>query len=408
MTADADFELVDSPEGFRFAAAALAQGRGPFAIDTERASAFRYDDRAFLVQINRQDAGTFLIAPEGHREAVADILGPVLNGEDWILHAASEDLASLALLNLRPGYLFDTELAARFAGFTRPNLGAMVEHVTGVELEKGHGREDWSTTPLPADWLEYAALDVVYLADLADALAQQLDADGMLGFAEQEFAHLIATRSVTPEPKTWRDLKGLSSVRSQAGLQVAKRLWEIRDAEALEADASPGTILPNRAIVGIAKALPSTLAELDAVREFHPRGRKEAHRWFGHVQDALDAERSTWPGMQGRPANTPPTRGNWERHHPESWESLLAARKLVAETARELGISPELLLSPAVLRQVVWEAARDTPRSSTTGPVASRGTGFAYQRLVGAGARPWQAEIVAPLLAQAQREMAAK
>lgn len=406
MGSDADFELVDSPEGFLEAAAALDQGRGPFAVDTERASAFRYDDRAFLVQINRQDAGTFLIAPEGHRGAVSDIFAPVLNGQDWILHAASEDLASLALLDLRPGRLFDTELAARLAGFTRPNLGAMVEHVTGVELEKGHGREDWSTTPLPADWLEYAALDVVYLADLADALAQQLDADGMLRFAEQEFAHLIATRSAAPEPKTWRDLKGLSTVRTQAGLQIAKQLWEIRDAEAVDTDTSPGTILPNRAIVGIAKAQPSTLAQLDAVREYHPRSRGEAHRWFGHVQDALDADRATWPEIQRRAADTPPTRGNWERHHPESWEFLLAARELVADTAGELGISPELLLSPGVLRQVVWEAAREAPAVRHTGRVAERGTGVAYDRLLGAGARPWQAEITAPLLTKAHRDLA--
>ena len=222
------YELVDTPEGYRRAADALAEGRGPFAVDTERASAYRYDDRAFLVQIYRPGAGTFLIAPEGHRDDVAAILGPVVNGEDWIIHAAAEDLASLALLGLHPGALFDTELAARFAGFDRPNLAAMVEHYTGVHLEKGHGKEDWSLTPLPEDWLDYAALDVAYLHDLAESLAEELDHTGVLAFAAAEFDHLVQTRSLTPPPRrTWRDMKGISAVRSPRGLQIALSLIHI-------------------------------------------------------------------------------------------------------------------------------------------------------------------------------------
>ena len=74
-----EYELVATPVGFGQAAEALASGRGPFAIDTERASAFRYDDRAFLIQINRRDVGTFLFAPEGHRDALTAELGPVVN-----------------------------------------------------------------------------------------------------------------------------------------------------------------------------------------------------------------------------------------------------------------------------------------------------------------------------------------
>lgn len=74
------FSLVSDPVAFRDAADALAAGRGPFALDTERASTYRYDDRAFLVQVARRDAGTFLIAPEGHRDAVRAAFAPVLSG----------------------------------------------------------------------------------------------------------------------------------------------------------------------------------------------------------------------------------------------------------------------------------------------------------------------------------------
>lgn len=398
-----EYELVATPNGFSQAARALASGRGPFAIDTERASAFRYDDRAFLIQIHRRDAGTFLFAPEGHREELAAQLGPVVNGADWIVHAAGEDLASLALLGLHPGRLFDTELAARFAGFERPNLGAMVQVFTGVELEKGHGREDWSTLPLPRDWLDYAALDVVYLHDLADALTEQLEQRGFLSYAEEEFAHLVKSRSLTPmEPKTWRDLKGLSAVRTQAGLQIAKELWHERDAIALERDVSPGVVLPNRVIIEIAKAVPNTPSELARVHGFPGRQRRATAQWFGYIETALAHPRDQWPERAPRDPMTPPSKGNWERNHPESWQLYVEARELIAARASKMGISPEHLLAPSTLRDVVWQAAAERAEADEAKwEVMIRGTDFAVRRLCAAGARQWQAEIVAPMLASA-------
>ena len=79
MSGRIDYRLVDTPDAFVHAAEALERGRGPFAVDTERASSFRYGERAFLVQVRRRGAGTFLIAPEGHREAARATFAPVLN-----------------------------------------------------------------------------------------------------------------------------------------------------------------------------------------------------------------------------------------------------------------------------------------------------------------------------------------
>ena len=86
-----------------------------------------------------------------------------------------------------PTRLFDTELAGRLAGFPRVGLGAMVESVLGFVLEKGHSAVDWSTRPLPEPWLRYAALDVELLVDLRDALEKELDRQGKLEWARQEF-----------------------------------------------------------------------------------------------------------------------------------------------------------------------------------------------------------------------------
>ena len=169
---------------------ALAAGTGPIAVDAERASGYRYGQRAYLVQIRRSGSGSFLVDP-----VAFDDLSPLadaINDAEWVLHAASQDLPCLAEIGLRPRELFDTELAGRLLGHPRVGLGAMTESVLGIGLEKGHAAADWSTRPLPEDWLRYAALDVEVLIDLRDALAAELDAAGKTEWARQEFAAIVA------------------------------------------------------------------------------------------------------------------------------------------------------------------------------------------------------------------------
>ena len=397
MSARLNYRLVDTPAAFREAAGALANGRGPFAVDTERASSFRYGNRAFLVQVARRDAGTFLIAPEGHRDEVREIFAPVLGGQEWIIHAAGEDLRSLALLGLRPGILFDTELASRIVGYDRPNLAAMVERFVGVELEKGHGHEDWSRTPLPKSWQDYAALDVEYLHELAEALTEVLDAHGKLHWAFEEFAHLIAVYSKTPYPeKTWRDMKGIASVRDQSGLQIARELWHAREEISQQRDIAPGRLLPNRALLDIALAEPDSPHGLTRAIGGKGMPSRDVRRWLGVVERALAADPATWPRRRDPRANGTPSKSGWERHYPESWQMLQLCREDIAASAEDLDIRPNILLTPAILRETVWNAPDKAPAWDTHQAAAA---------LEKAGARPWQVQITAPILAAAHAEM---
>lgn len=121
--------------------AAFAGGSGPVAVDAERASGYRYGQRAYLVQLRRAGAGTALIDPVAFPDLSA--LGEALAGTEWVLHAASQDLPCLRDIGMRPRRLFDTELAARLAGYARVGLGVMVETLLGYSLEKGHSAVDW-------------------------------------------------------------------------------------------------------------------------------------------------------------------------------------------------------------------------------------------------------------------------
>ena len=118
------------------------------------------------MQIRRAGAGTVLIDPVNHGGDPVATLAPVaevLATDEWVLHAADQDLPCLAEIGMTPPRLYDTELAGRLAGYDRVNLAAMVQRLLGLGLVKGHGAADWSKRPLPPQWLNYAALDVEVL-----------------------------------------------------------------------------------------------------------------------------------------------------------------------------------------------------------------------------------------------------
>src|SRR5690606_36813222 len=137
-----------------------------------------------------------------------------------------QDLPSLRELGLEPAEIFDTELAARRLGHNRVGLGAVVEDTLGITLKKEHSAADWSTRPLPANWLEYAALDVVHLVDVRDALAEELQSQGKSTFAAQEFAATLAQQPKPPREEPWRRLSGLHQVRGSRSLAVSRWLWQ--------------------------------------------------------------------------------------------------------------------------------------------------------------------------------------
>jgi ribonuclease D len=191
--------------------ARFAAGTGPVAVDAERASGYRYSQRAYLVQLRRAGAGTALIDPLGCPDLSE--LSAALRDAEWVLHAASQDLACLAEVGLVPTRVFDTELAGRLAGFERVGLGAMVENVLGLRLEKGHSAADWSTRPLPEAWLVYAALDVEVLVELRDALEEELRAQDKLDWAHEEFEAVRTAAPPPPRAEPWRRVRPVGGAR---------------------------------------------------------------------------------------------------------------------------------------------------------------------------------------------------
>ncbi|OFU57117.1 HRDC domain-containing protein [Corynebacterium sp. HMSC11E11] len=378
----------------------LAAGTGPLAVDTERASAYRYDDRAFLIQLRRDGAGTFLVDPETVPGVIDDSgLADHVNPLEWVIHAAVSDLPCLADLGLHPHGLVDTEIAGRLLGLPKVNLAAMTEGLLGVTLAKGHGREDWSTRPLPAEWLDYAALDVELLVELSDALTAALAELDRLEWLRQEseavrLAHAPGSHDV-PDEEKWRSMKGVGKLRRPEQLVVGRELWLARDRMARERDVSPVSVLPHDVLASIAEKLPRDERTLTAIKGFPRRRRGAAQLWMREVRAALALPRDTWPE---RPRPTGPARPHhrtWEQRAPEAaavLERLRGGHELLAE---DLGITPETLFRPSDVRDVAWTM------SGAGGDDVPRTDDEVRALLSGMGARPWQVDLMAGLVGEA-------
>lgn len=386
-------ELSISVKEIHRAAELLDSGHGPFAVDAERASGFRYSNRAYLVQIRRAGAGTVLIDPVSHGADPVETLAPVaevLATDEWVLHAADQDLPCLAELGIRPVSLYDTELAGRLAGFDKVNLAAMVQRLLGLQLMKGHGAADWSKRPLPADWLNYAALDVEVLVDLRFAIAEVLEEQGKTDWTAQEFEHLKMFEAAPTRRDRWRRTSGIHKVRDPRALAAVRELWIVRDQIAQRRDIAPGRILPDSAIINAATTDPDTVEKLTALPVFGGhRQRRSAKVWL----DALARARSTAdvPSSQ-EPPNGPPPASRWARRKPEAAARLEAARAALAEVSQEVSVPTENLVSPDVVRRLCWDW--EPPRDTT---VAAAVDDFLREARV----RPWQRELTVPALAKA-------
>lgn len=380
--------VVDTPAALKAAAKALAAGTGPVAVDTERASGYRYSQRAYLVQLRREGAGTVLVDPIA-LDGALDPLPPALEDTEWVLHAASQDLPCLAELDLRPARLFDTELAGRLAGFERVSLGTLVERMLGYRLEKGHSAADWSRRPLPQDWLVYAALDVELLIALRDAMRDELERQGKLDWAHQEFEAVRNAAPAPPRAEPWRRTSGIHRLRSPRQLAAVRALWEARDTVARDRDLAPGRVLPDSSIVQAAQANPKTEADLVALPVFGGRQqRRRASLWLQALRAARRLENDELPAPAS-PHDGPPPTNRWSDRDPDAAARLSAARSALSKIAERHHLPVENLLLPDLVRRTCWMPPEDRSVTGVT------------ELLRDKGAREWQIELTAEDLSKA-------
>lgn len=369
----------------REALTALAEQTGPVAVDTERASGYRYSQRAYLVQLARAEGPIVLVDPVPFDDLSA--IGVAFADEEWIVHAASQDLPCLREAGIEPGRIFDTEVAGRLLGYERVSLNAMLERFLDVTLEKGHSAADWSTRPLPQDWLLYAALDVDLLVELRDAVALELDRQGKRSWAQQEFEATLAAGPAPPRIDPWRRTSGIHALRNRRQLAVVRALWESRDEMASARDVAPGRLLPDAAIIAAARTDPADAEALVHMPVFRgPRQRTHVKRWFAALDGGRSLPDERLPTTAGH-VDGMPAPNRWRERNPLAAARLAAVRTTVGELAEQHQVQAQNLLAADVVRRLCWYAPDPLDADSVAAALAAR------------GARLWQVELCAGPLA---------
>ncbi|WP_423843396.1 ribonuclease D [Aeromicrobium sp.] len=382
--------VVETPEALTRACAQIAAGTGPVALDAERASGYRYSQRAYLLQVRREGSGIHLIDPiafDDHSE-----LSAAFGDAEWILHAATQDLPCLAEIGLRPTAVFDTELAGRLLNLPRVGLASLVEHYLGLSLAKEFSAADWSTRPLPEPWLVYAALDVEVLIELRNLIDDELTATGKREWAAEEFEALLSFAGPPERIDPWRRTSGMHKARGRRSLALVRELWLTRDVIAEARDTTPGRILPDAALMEIAMTAPTTVGDLKQMRAMRNRGpRRFLSEWFDAVERGLALPDTELPTTGLRSDGPPPPRA-WSEKNPEAAKRLARCRSVIVALSEAHDLPAENLITPQLVRNLAWEPP------TTDGTVTE---GSVVDALEEQGARRWQVGLVASQLADA-------
>ncbi|MBA4609372.1 ribonuclease D [Aeromicrobium sp. Marseille-Q0843] len=379
--------VVDTDDALARACAEISLGEGPIALDAERASGYRYSQRAYLVQVRREGSGSWLIDPIAFPDLSE--LGLAFGDAEWILHAATQDLPCLAEVGLRPTSLFDTELAGRLLTLPRVGRAALVEHYLGMSLAKEFSAADWSTRPLPEPWLEYAALDVEVLLELRELVLADLKAAGKDGWAREEFDALLSFTGPPERKDPWRRTSSIHKIRSRRALAIVRALWHARDGIAEDRDITPGRILPDASIVSLATHAPDSFTALKNDPTMRRRGpRRFLDEWFDAIEEALGLPEDELPTSGQRSDGPPPPRA-WADKDPVAAARLVRVRAQVTQIAEQQNVPAENLIGPAIVRALAWQPPADLDAASIAEELRERGS------------RNWQIELVAAPIAAA-------
>ena len=378
-----NFELIDNQESLINCCNNLEKDEQPYAIDAERASGFKYSQRAYLLQISSATSDIYLIDPTSIKDLTP--LRQLLNNKSWILHAATQDLPCLFELELKPGEIFDTELAARLLSLPHVGLGGLLEDELQITLDKEHSAADWSKRPLPQDWLVYAALDVEFLHQLRKSLKQKLIDNNKLNLAQQEFKALCSWQSPGLRNDPWRRTSGMHEVRGGQDSAIVRQIWLKRDEIAQQRDIAAGRVLNDAGIVEIAAKKPKTVQELKDLASIKYRPAKnDAEIWFEQLQIALQLGPDQWPVKQ-KGAESYPAPKSWLEKRPEAYHRLQFVKAQLHKLSEELLIPVEHLCSPDLVKKWCWDKPTDQLETIN-------------DWLIAQGARDWQAQNLAPVL----------
>jgi ribonuclease D len=316
------------------------------ALDTEFMRVSTYRARLCLIQLATPDV-IACVDPL----ALAD-LTPLLDllylpSVVKVLHAARQDLEVLAdIRGAPPRPIFDTQIAASLLGYDdQIGYSALVEKITGHKLDKVEARTDWAARPLSAAQHRYAEDDVRYLRDVYVQTRTRLQQLGREDWLVQECAALTDPMLYRNDPSdAWRRLGGGASLSTpQQSVLAALAVW--REREAQNRDTPRGWVVPDTALVELARRQPDSEAALSQIADLKPTVvRRDGGALLRVIQDArAQPAKQYWDAV--------------DRLSPAQSALIKHLSTIVQERASAANISPTLI---APRRELVRLVRGDT------------------------------------------------
>jgi ribonuclease D len=329
--------------------AARAKEQGRLAIDTEFVSERRYQALLCLAQVAVADPGardgvhTEVLDPlEGELDAAplaAVLADPAV---EVVVHAGRQDIAILRrtwVTEVRN--VFDTQIAAGFLGLgNQEGYESLVRKVLRVRLKGSEGFTRWDRRPLTAQQLEYAGDDARLLLALGGELERQLVERERLDWAREECRVLEEASDERDPDRVYERLPRLGRL-SDKGRAVALELVEWREEVARSMDRPPGFVLPDQALVELARRAPADRDGLEQIRGLPPQ---TLHRRGDRILQAVERGRRRAPPPP--PPEAPP-------RDPADAPLVSLAQALVRQRSMESGVAVELIATQSELSALV-------------------------------------------------------
>ncbi|MEO1441895.1 MAG: HRDC domain-containing protein [Chloroflexota bacterium] len=342
-----DYTYIEDAEQLRWLAVELS--RAPMlALDTESNSMYAYQGEICLVQLSTREKDYIIDAL-----AIDDLspLGVLMEAPaiEKIFHAAEYDLM---LFKRDYGFgiqnLFDTMVAARLAGHTYHGLANMMKSYFDIELNKSHQRDNWGERPLSQGSLRYAQMDTHFLPRLRDALQRELEEMGRWEEALELFeeAQNVPPAEASFDPDGYWKLTARNNF-NKTELGILREVYLLREDIARREDVPVHRIIPNKTLIGLVHAKPTTMRQLDRTRGLHPR----VIRKHGHAILAAIAQ-----GKKSKPPVQPPAPKPPPQEIADRYLALQQWRKAKGE---ERGVESDVVLT----KDIMWRLAEQFPQT---------------------------------------------
>jgi ribonuclease D len=304
------------------------------AVDTEFMRTDTFYPIAGLIQIG-DGKTSYLIDPL----AITDFssLRDLMLDENVVkvLHSCSEDIEVFeCLLGAVPSPIFDTQIAAAFAGFGF-SLGyaGLVKAVLTIEIPKDETRSDWLQRPLSASQIKYAALDVAHMLIVYGKLLQILKTSERLQWVKNDCADLV-TNARKPDDYTEAFHKvGFAWKLRPPELAILRELCIWREVESRARDIPRNRLIKEPSLFEMARKQPQDAAHLQRIDDIPSRTlRNDTEMLLNIIRISATSDATSWPARLDAPLA------------PSEASLMKALKKYVRETAEALSLPPELLI----------------------------------------------------------------